>query len=44
MPGGTVVGRAAGGHPRDTGLCHDAECHTVAHIGSHLDTSDGVKR
>lgn len=44
MPGGTSVGMAAGGNLAGTRMCRNAESHTAAHIGSHLDPSDGIKQ
>lgn len=43
MPGGTTVGEAAGGKPRGSGMCRNAENHTAARGRSHLDPSDGMK-
>lgn len=44
MSGSTSVGKAVGSNPTGTWICHNAESHTAAHNGSHLDPSDGIKK
>lgn len=43
MPGRMMAGMADVGCQTDTGMRRNAESHTAARFGSHLDTSDGTK-